>query len=55
MIGRVEPTLRDLLADDVRQQAVRSAGLTPSEFEEQLRDLAARVRWWRRRHDEARR
>lgn len=44
MIGCTEPTLQDLLADDVLQQAVRSAGLTPSELEEQLRDLAARVR-----------
>lgn len=44
MIKHVEATLDGLLADDVMQQAVRSAGLTPSEFKEQLRDLAARVR-----------
>lgn len=38
----MEPTLDDLLTDDVLQQAVRSAGLTPKEFKERLRDVAVR-------------
>lgn len=38
----MEPTLDDLLTDDVLQQAVRSAGLTPNEFKERLRNLAVR-------------
>lgn len=39
----MEPSLDDLLADEVLQQAVRSAGLTSGEFREQLRNLGARL------------
>lgn len=38
-----EATLGDLLADGVLQQAVRSAGLSPTEFKTLLRGLAARI------------
>jgi hypothetical protein len=39
----VEATLDDLLRDGVLQHAVRSAHLTPREFEQQLPNLAARM------------
>jgi hypothetical protein len=38
-----EATLGDLLADGVLQQAVHSAGLSPTEFKTLLRELAARI------------
>jgi hypothetical protein len=39
----VEATLGDLLADGVLQQAVQSAGLSPTEFKTLLRELTARI------------
>jgi hypothetical protein len=39
----LETNLTDLLADEIIQRAVRSSGLTPNEFKEQWRDLAARL------------
>jgi hypothetical protein len=39
----VEATLEELLADDVLQQAVRSAGLTPKRFRDLLRRSANRM------------
>jgi hypothetical protein len=38
-----EATLGDLLADGVLQQAVHSAGLSPTEFKTLLRELATRA------------
>jgi len=38
-----EATLGDLLADGVLQQAVHSAGLSPTEFKTLLHELATRV------------
>jgi hypothetical protein len=38
-----EATLGDLLADGVLQQAVQSAGLSPTEFKTLLRELTARI------------
>jgi hypothetical protein len=38
-----EANIDDLLAGSVMKQAVNSAGLTPSRFKEQLRDLATRL------------
>lgn len=40
---RAEASIDDLLAGEVMKQAMHSAGLTPSEFKEQLRDLATRL------------
>jgi hypothetical protein len=39
----LEANLTNLLADDIIQQAVRSSGLTPNEFKERWRELAARL------------
>jgi hypothetical protein len=39
----LETNLTDLLADEIIQRAVRSSGLTPDEFKEHWRDLAARL------------
>lgn len=38
-----EANIDNLLAGSVMKQAVHSAGLTPSKFKEQLRDLATRL------------
>lgn len=38
-----ESRVDDLLAGDVMKLAVHSAGLTPGEFKDQLRDLASRL------------
>jgi hypothetical protein len=38
-----EPALDELLADDVMILAIRSAGLTPSQFKAQIGDLAVRL------------
>ena len=40
---RREPTLKELLEDDVMRLAVRSAGLDPDAFRVQLRETARRV------------
>jgi hypothetical protein len=46
-----EPALDELLADDVMILAIRSAGLTPSQFKAQIGDLAVRLdRTTRRDH-----
>jgi hypothetical protein len=39
----LETNLTDLLADEIIQRAVRSSGLTPNEFKDRWRELAARL------------
>ncbi len=47
---RGEPSLDELLADEVMILAIRSAGLTPSQFKAQIGELAARLDRTVRRH-----
>jgi hypothetical protein len=42
--GRREPTLEELLEDDVMRLAMRSAGLDAAAFKLQLREAAGRMR-----------
>jgi hypothetical protein len=39
----LETNLTELLADEIIQRAVRSSGLTPNEFKDRWRELAARL------------
>jgi hypothetical protein len=40
---RYEPSLEDLLADEVMEPVLRSAGLEPQEFRQMMMDTARRI------------
>ena len=40
---RYEPSLEDLLADDVMEPVLRSAGLEPQEFRDMMVETARRI------------
>ena len=48
---RYEPTLEDLLADEVMEPVLRSAGLEPQEFRQMMMDTARRIEDRERRSD----
>ena len=51
---RYEPSLEDLLADEVMTPVLRSAGLEPQELREMMVETARRIEDRERRSDEAR-
>ena len=48
---RYEPSLEDLLADEVMEPVLRSAGLEPQEFRQMMMDPARRIEDRERRSD----
>ena len=50
---RYEPSLEDLLADEVMEPVLRSAGLEPQEFREMMVETARRIEDQGRRADRA--
>ena len=48
---RYEPSLEDLLADEVMEPVLRSAGLEPQEFRQMMMDTARRIEDRERRSD----
>jgi hypothetical protein len=48
---RYEPSLEDLLADEVMEPVLRSAGLEPQEFRRMMMDTARRIEDRERRSD----
>jgi hypothetical protein len=48
---RYEPTLEDLLADEVMEPVLRSAGLEPQEFRQMIIETARRIEDRERRSD----
>jgi hypothetical protein len=50
---RYEPSLEDLLADEVMEPVLRSAGLEPQELREMMMETARRIEDRERRSDAA--
>jgi hypothetical protein len=48
---RYEPSLEDLLADEVMEPVLRSAGLEPQEFRQMMMETARRIEDRDRRND----
>jgi hypothetical protein len=48
---RYEPSLEDLLADEVMEPVLRSAGLEPQEFRQMMMETARRIEDRERRSD----
>ena len=48
---RYEPSLEDLLADEVMEPVLRSAGLEPKEFRQMMMETARRIEDRERRSD----
>jgi hypothetical protein len=48
---RYEPSLEDLLADEVMEPVLRSAGLEPKEFRQMMMETARRIEDRDRRSD----
>jgi hypothetical protein len=48
---RYEPSLEDLLADEVMEPVLRSAGLEPQEFRQMMIETARRIEDRDRRND----
>ena len=48
---RYEPSLEDLLADEVMTPVLRSAGLETQEFRDMMVETARRIEDWARRQD----
>ena len=48
---RYEPSLEDLLADEVMEPVLRSAGLEPQEFRQMMIETARRIEDRERRSD----
>ena len=50
---RYEPSLEDLLADEVMEPVLRSAGLEPRELREMMVETARRIEERERRNEDA--